>query len=188
MKKCLVIIIISLALSTNVKDLTAQTQLISGGLSLFSNITGGLGYKLTGEIASDAQELYNLVANWKCLKARFNFYMNYIANNNDCNFNIDRQKIQDQMNTLDSQMALAGQNVFNMIKGMFSSVTGSNSQNMSQQINTELKSAVAAINDIEQFVDLLCESIRVANNNQFIVKVSGSYSGHEISVSLKNVL
>lgn len=188
MKKCTVIIILSLALSINVKDSPAQTQLISAGLSLFSNISGSLGSSLTGEAASDAQELYNLVTNWKCLKARYNFYMNFISNNNDCNFNIDRQKVQDQMNTLDTKMVMAGQNAFNMLKGMFTSVTGSNSQNVSQQISNELKSAVAAVNDIEQFVDLICESIRVANYNQFTVKVNGSYSGHELSVSLKNVL
>ena len=188
MKKCVVLLILSFALSTNVEDSKAQTQIISAGLSLFSNISGSLGSSLTGETASDAQELYNLVTNWKCLKARFNFYMNFISSNNDCNFNIDRQKVQDQMNTLDTKMAQAGQNAFNMLKGMFTSVTGSNSQNVSQQVNSELKSAVAAVNDIEQFVDLLCESIRIASNNQFTIKVSGSYSGHEISVNSQSVL
>jgi hypothetical protein len=175
-----------LVLSSNIRDAPAQTQLISAGISLFSNISG----TLTGEAAADARELYNLVTNWKCLKSRFNFYMSFINNNNDCNFNIDRQKTQDQMNKLDIQMAQAGENAFSMIKSIVNTSAGNSlsSQGTGQQISAELKSVVTAINDIQQFVDLLCDEIRIANDKQIFVIVNSSYSGHEISQLSQSVL
>lgn len=189
-KRMIGVFIISLTLTTNIKDSQAQTQLISAGMSLFSNISGLLGYTLTGETAADAQELYNLVTNWKCLKSKYNFYMSFISNNNDCNFNIDRQKTQDQMNKLNTQMEQAGQNAFTMIKGMVTATASGSSgtQNTTQQIHGELNSAVAAVNDIQQFVDLLCDEIRLACNNQIMVGISGSYSGHEISQATQSIL
>jgi len=188
LKRITALLVISITLTANVQDAPAQSQLISAGLSLFSNITGNLGFTLTGEAAADAQELYNLVTNWKCLKSKFNFYMSFIVNNNDCNFNINRQKVQDQMNILNTKMIQAGQNAFAMIKDMFPSSSGSNSQTAAQQIGHELKSVVEAVNDIQQFVDLVCEAIRVANNNQFMVQVSGACAGHEISINIQSVL
>ncbi len=186
MKRLITVAVLSIVLVTNIKDTPAQTQLIAAGISLFSNLSGSL----SGEAAADAQELYNLVTNWKCLKSRFNFYMSFIINNNDCNFNIDRQKTQDQMNKLDMQMAQAGQNAFTMIKSIINTTAGNSlsSQNTSQQINAELKSAVSAINDIQQFVDLLCDEIRVANDKQISIIINGSYSGQEISQSNQSVL
>ncbi len=186
MERIILMLVFSLVLSANIKDAPAQTQLISAGISLFSNISGNL----SGEATADARELYNLITNWKCLKSRFNFYMSFIRNNNDCNFNIDRQKTQDQMNKLDAQLSQAGQSAFSMIKSMITTTTGSSSgsQTTSQQISSALKSAVAAINDIQQFVDLMCDEIRKANDNQITIVISGSYSGHEISQSTNSVL
>jgi len=114
--------------------------------------------------------------------------MSFIMNNNDCNFNIDRQKIQDQMNVLDAQMIQAGQNAFSMISGMVKTASGSSSQSTGQQISSELKSALTAVKDIEHFVDLICDEIRKESDNQVTVILSGSYSGHEISQATQSVL
>ncbi len=183
MKKLIVIVGLSFILTSNIKDAQAQAQLITTGLSLIGNTTTGL----TGDAAACATELYHIVSNFKCLKMQFNFYMNYIKNNNDCSFNLNRQKTQDNMAKLEAQLESAAVNTYNKISSIIGGGT-TNSQTPLQQVRDNLKEAENALVDIENFVYLICEAIRVESDNQISVSMSASYSGHEISQSMQGVL
>ena len=90
------------------------------------------------------------------------------------------------MAKLDAQLESVAANAWYNISGILGG--SSNTPTPLQQVRDNLKEAENALVDIENFVYLICEAIRVESGNQISVSMSASYSGHEISQSMQGVL